>query len=79
MRLFANIDGASRGNPGPASVGVYVVDENGKSVRERRDGLRDGHGGLQRHRRFPSGRRLRGGPRMQRQRLVLYVHRRRQL
>mgnify|MGYP001562460275 CR=1 FL=1 len=34
MRLLVYIDGASRGNPGPASVGVAFLDGSGKTVRE---------------------------------------------
>ena len=34
MKLLAYIDGASRGNPGPASTGVFVQDAAGKTVRE---------------------------------------------
>ena len=32
--LLVNIDGASRGNPGPASVGVFIQDESGAPVAE---------------------------------------------
>lgn len=34
MNLNIFIDGASRGNPGPASTGVVLRDENGKTLRE---------------------------------------------
>lgn len=34
MRLLVYIDGASRGNPGPASVGVVFQDEAGATVKE---------------------------------------------
>lgn len=34
MKLLINIDGASRGNPGPASLGVIVRDERGATLRE---------------------------------------------
>ena len=34
MKLNVFIDGACRGNPGPASVGVCFFDEAGKTVRE---------------------------------------------
>ena len=34
MKLFINIDGASRGNPGPASVGVVIRDASGKTLKE---------------------------------------------
>lgn len=29
-KLFLNVDGASRGNPGPAAIGVTVKDENNR-------------------------------------------------
>ncbi len=31
-RLILNVDGASRGNPGPAAVGVTIKDENNRLV-----------------------------------------------
>ncbi|MBI3779575.1 MAG: ribonuclease HI family protein [candidate division NC10 bacterium] len=34
MRLVVNIDGASRGNPGPAGIGVMIKEENGRLERE---------------------------------------------
>lgn len=34
MRLIINIDGASRGNPGRASVGVVLRDAEGKTLKE---------------------------------------------
>lgn len=34
MKLHVFIDGASRGNPGPASTGVVLQDENGKTLKE---------------------------------------------
>ncbi|MBI3550454.1 MAG: ribonuclease HI family protein [Elusimicrobia bacterium] len=34
MTLHINIDGASRGNPGPASIGVFIRDEQGRVVKE---------------------------------------------
>ncbi|OGR82394.1 MAG: hypothetical protein A2636_07275 [Elusimicrobia bacterium RIFCSPHIGHO2_01_FULL_64_10] len=36
-RLAIYIDGASRGNPGPASYGVLIQDEAGKLLREIHD------------------------------------------
>jgi len=30
MKLYINADGGSRGNPGPAAIGVVVLDENKK-------------------------------------------------
>jgi ribonuclease HI len=35
MTLRINIDGAARGNPGPASLGVVVLDEAGRTLGER--------------------------------------------
>ena len=32
MRLVVNVDGGSRGNPGPAAVGVVVRDESGEVI-----------------------------------------------
>lgn len=29
-----HVDGACKGNPGPASIGVSITDENGESIRE---------------------------------------------
>ena len=34
LRLVVNIDGASRGNPGPAGIGVMIKEENGRLERE---------------------------------------------
>ena len=34
MKLFIHIDGASRGNPGPASVGVVIRDGAGETLKE---------------------------------------------
>ena len=34
MRLTVSIDGASRGNPGAAGIGVVVCDENGAVLKE---------------------------------------------
>ena len=34
MKLILHIDGASRGNPGPAAIGVIVTDENGTVLAE---------------------------------------------
>lgn len=33
-KLFLYIDGASRGNPGPAGIGVLILDEARKKVKE---------------------------------------------
>jgi len=33
-KLIINVDGASRGNPGPASIGVILKDENKQMVAE---------------------------------------------
>jgi len=32
MRLICYIDGASRGNPGPAGAGAYIIDETGNEL-----------------------------------------------
>ena len=32
--VIAYTDGGARGNPGPAAIGVYIVDANGKAIRE---------------------------------------------
>lgn len=42
MKLLIHIDGASRGNPGPSSVGVVIRDSAGKTLREHHRFL--GHG-----------------------------------
>ncbi len=34
LRLVMNIDGAARGNPGPAGIGVMIQEENGPMERE---------------------------------------------
>lgn len=33
-KIIAYTDGGARGNPGPAGIGVHIVDENGKMVKE---------------------------------------------
>lgn len=33
-KIFLYIDGASRGNPGPAGIGVLILDKNRKKVKE---------------------------------------------
>jgi len=33
-KIIAYTDGGSRGNPGPAGIGVYITDEAGKVLRE---------------------------------------------
>lgn len=35
MKLLVYTDGGSRGNPGPAWCGVFIVDEHGESVEKR--------------------------------------------
>ena len=40
-KVIIYTDGASRGNPGPASVGIFVTDESGETVHEY--GERLGH------------------------------------
>ena len=32
--VIAYTDGGARGNPGPAAIGVYIVDANGKAIKE---------------------------------------------
>ncbi len=34
ISLTANVDGAARGNPGPAGIGIVLVDKDGKVVKE---------------------------------------------
>jgi ribonuclease HI len=38
-RLIVNCDGAARGNPGPAGIGVLVTDEEGRTVAEIAEGI----------------------------------------
>jgi ribonuclease HI len=38
-RLIVNVDGAARGNPGPAGIGVSVTDEDGRVVVELGAGI----------------------------------------
>lgn len=38
-KLIIYIDGASRGNPGPAGYGVVIADEDGKVIKELAGGL----------------------------------------
>ena len=33
-KVIAYTDGGARGNPGPAAIGVYIIDETGTHVRE---------------------------------------------
>jgi len=33
-KIIAYTDGGSRGNPGPAAIGVYIIDEENKVLRE---------------------------------------------
>ncbi|MCH2188945.1 reverse transcriptase-like protein [Candidatus Gracilibacteria bacterium] len=35
MKLSVYTDGGSRGNPGPAGIGVYIVDENHMEIEKR--------------------------------------------
>jgi len=42
MKLIANIDGASLGNPGASGLGVVIQDAEGKVLREYFEGI--GHG-----------------------------------
>ena len=38
-RLIVNVDGAARGNPGPAGIGVTVADDDGRVVAELAEGI----------------------------------------
>ncbi len=33
-KIYAYVDGASRGNPGPSGIGVVIYDENGNKIDE---------------------------------------------
>jgi ribonuclease H / adenosylcobalamin/alpha-ribazole phosphatase len=37
--LIVHCDGAARGNPGPAGIGVFVTDETGRTVAELAEGI----------------------------------------
>lgn len=37
--IIAYTDGASRGNPGPASIGIYITDADGEMIHEHREKL----------------------------------------
>ena len=39
LRLILHCDGAARGNPGPAGVGVHIADEDGTTVAEIAEGI----------------------------------------
>jgi ribonuclease HI len=39
MKLIAYVDGAARGNPGPAGIGVVLFDEDGAVRKEVAEGL----------------------------------------
>lgn len=39
LRLIVSTDGAARGNPGPAGVGVHITDERGRTVAEIARGI----------------------------------------
>ncbi len=41
MMIFVYCDGASRGNPGPASYGVHIEDSNGQTIVDFGEGLGD--------------------------------------
>ena len=34
MKIIIYTDGGSRGNPGPAAIGVILTDEKGKMIKE---------------------------------------------
>lgn len=38
-RLIVNVDGAARGNPGPAGIGALLTDEDGRVVAEIAEGI----------------------------------------
>jgi ribonuclease HI len=38
-RLIVYTDGAARGNPGPAGIGVHVTSENGRTLRTLAEGI----------------------------------------
>ena len=37
--FYINIDGASKGNPGPASIGVLIKDQNGEIIKEHTESI----------------------------------------
>ena len=39
LRLIVSCDGAARGNPGPAGIGVHISDANGRIVAEITKGI----------------------------------------
>jgi ribonuclease HI len=39
LRLILHCDGAARGNPGPAGVGVHIADDDGNLVAEIAEGI----------------------------------------
>ena len=39
MKLVVNVDGGSRGNPGPAAIGVVVRSENGEVVMDAAEAI----------------------------------------
>jgi ribonuclease HI len=39
LRLIVACDGAARGNPGPAGIGVHITDERGRTVAEIARGI----------------------------------------
>jgi probable phosphoglycerate mutase len=39
LRLIVECDGAARGNPGPAGIGVHITDKSGKVVAEIAEGI----------------------------------------
>jgi len=39
LRLILHCDGAARGNPGPAGVGIHITDEDGTTVAEIAEGI----------------------------------------
>ena len=39
LRLTVHCDGAARGNPGPAGIGVHIADQDGTTVAEIAEGI----------------------------------------
>jgi len=39
LRLTLHCDGAARGNPGPAGIGVHIADDDGTTVAEIAEGI----------------------------------------
>ena len=59
-RLIVFCDGAARGNPGPAGIGVMVVDEDGRTVAELAQGIGPATNNVAEYRAAIAGLRLAG-------------------